>query len=169
VAEEQPEAVEPAPQARGSRRWLLALGLTCGLGGASAAAGALGYLAPVLRPFVDLHAGPAQAMPVFHALPEFRVPLGPLSEAEARSASPAGRQLRAVVQLEIAPDHARAIAALQPRIVDTLLAFLHALRERDFANPYGLDRLKAQMLYRVRQVAGEDAVHGVLITELAVL
>jgi flagellar basal body-associated protein FliL len=169
VAEEQQEPVEPAPQARGGRRWLLALGLALGLGGASAAAGALGYLAPVLRPLLDLQGASAPALPTFHALPEFRVPLGPLSEFEAASASSAGRQLRAVVQLEIAPDRAKAIAALQPRIVDTLIAFLHALRERDFANPYGLDRLKAQMLYRVRQVAGEDAVHGVLITELAVL
>jgi flagellar basal body-associated protein FliL len=151
---------------RGGRRWLLALGLAVALGGASAAAGALGYLAPLLRPLMDLRAGPERPIPTFHALPEFRVPLGPLSEFD--SASPA-RQLRAVVQLEIAPGRATAIAALQPRIVDTLIAFLHALRERDFASPYGLDRLKAQMLYRVREVAGEDAVHSVLITEIAVL
>ena len=61
------------------------------------------------------------------------------------------------------------VNALQPRIVDALLTFLHALDQRDVGSARSLDRLKAQMLHRVRQVTGDDAVRGVLITEFALL
>ena len=61
------------------------------------------------------------------------------------------------------------VDALQPRIVDVLLTFLHALDQRDVSSVWSLDRLKAQMLHRVRQVTGDDAVRGVLITELVLL
>ena len=61
------------------------------------------------------------------------------------------------------------VDALQPRIVDALLAFLHALDQRDVGSARSLDRLKAQMLHRVRQVTGNDAVRAILITELVLM
>ncbi|MGH6945653.1 MAG: flagellar basal body-associated FliL family protein [Geminicoccaceae bacterium] len=136
---------------------------------AGGAAGALGYLAPIHQLMAELR--PASDLPVatFYALPPFLIPLDTLAQSQTVSPVSFGRHLRAVVQLEVAPDSMAHVEALQPRIIDTLITFLHSLNERDIAAARGLDRLKAQMLYRVREVTGEEAVSGLLITELAVL
>jgi hypothetical protein len=94
---------------------------------------------------------------------------GGLADDQTASAPAFGRHLRAVVQLEVEPARVAHVDALQPRIVDALLTFLHALDQRDVGSARSLDRLKAQMLHRVRQVAGDAAVRGVLITEFALL
>jgi flagellar protein FliL len=107
--------------------------------------------------------------PAFYALPEFRIAIGALADDQTLPAPAFGRNLRAVVQLEVEAASMAHVDALQPRIVDTLLTFLHALDQRDVGSARSLDRLKAQMLHRVRQVTGDDAVRGVLITEFALL
>jgi len=167
-AEQSAEAYEAAPKpgrrTRGLVLWCLILGSLA----AGGAAGALGLLAPVYDLALGRSvagAGPA----VFHTLPEFHVAIDALSDYQASSPASLGRYLRAVVQLEVEADRRAQIEAQEPRIVDALLTFLHALNERDLAAIRSLDRLKAQMLHRVRQVTGDDAVRGVLITDFAVM
>ena len=168
TVEQSAEAYEAAAKPGRRTRGLMLSCLILGSLGAGGAAGALGLLAPVYD--LALGRGVAGTAPaVFHALPEFHVAIDALSDYQASAPASLGRYLRAVVQLEVEADRRAQIEALQPRIVDALLTFLHALNERDLAAIRSLDRLKAQMLHRVRQVTGDDAVRGVLITDFAVL
>jgi flagellar basal body-associated protein FliL len=168
VATEEDQPDPPASPPARRRRWLLLVPAAIALG-AGSGAGALGYLTPVQQMVMSLRGAPGAALPVFHALPEFRVPLGALSDLSISSFGLAGRQLQAVIQLEVAPNRLDHVKALEPRVVDTLITFLRVLNERDIAWTYGLERLKAQILHRVREVTGEDAVRSVLLTEFMVL
>lgn len=173
MVKEPAETYEAATKPRRSARPLLLVCLVVGSIAVGGAAGALGLLAPIHKLVIhDRMAGrEAAATPpatVFYALPEFRIAIG--GPADGQTAAPAfSRHLRAVVQLEVEAARTAHVEALQPRIVDALLTFLHALDQRDVGSARSLDRLKAQMLHRVRQVAGDDAVRGVLITEFAIL
>lgn len=158
-----------APRAKAGRGWFLALALALATAGGGALAGALGYLAPIHALVSSPRQDAQQPAVAFLALPRFQVPLDPLANFPASSPASVGRNLHAVVQLEVERDRLSQVESVQPRIVDTLLTFLHALNERDFATAYNLNRVKAQMLYRVREVTGDDAVRGVLLTELAIL
>lgn len=163
---ERVETYEAATKPGRSARPLLLLGLVLGSIALGSAAGALGLLAPIHELMSGSEAAPPA--PVFYALPEFSIAIGAL--ADERASAPAfGRHLRAVVQLEVEAARMAHVDALQPRIVDVLLTFLHAIDQRDVSSVWSLDRLKAQMLHRVRQVTGDDAVRGVLITELVLL
>jgi len=157
-----------APQRRGARPLLLAC-LVVGSIAIGSAAGALGLLAPIHGLMSGRKAAATPPAPVFYALPEFQIALGVLADHGGVPSPELGRHLRAVVQLEVEEARMAHVDALQPRIVDALLAFLHALDQRDVGSARSLDRLKAQMLHRVRQVTGDDAVRGVLITEFALL
>jgi flagellar basal body-associated protein FliL len=169
MATEPAETYEAAAKPR--RRagpWLL-IGLVLGSIAVGSAAGALGLLVP-LHDLVSAHEATATPSdPVFYALPEFHVVIGPAADDRAASAPVSGRHLRATVQLEVEEAGMPHVEALQPRIVDALLTFLHALDQRDVGTARSLDRLKAQMLHRVREVAGDDSVRAVLITEFALL
>jgi flagellar basal body-associated protein FliL len=166
---ERAETYEAASKPRRSTRPLLLVGLILGSIGVGGAAGALGLLAPIHALVSGHEAAATQPAPVFYALPEFRVAIGGLANDQSSAAPVLGGHLRAVVQLEVEAARLTQVEALQPRIVDALLTFLHALDQRDVGSARSLDRLKAQMLHRVRQVTGNDAVHGVLITEFALL
>jgi flagellar protein FliL len=166
---ESAQTYEAPAKSRSGARGLVFLFLMVGALAAGGAAGALGLLAPVYDLVVGRHGGTIAAAPEFYPLPEFRVALGTVSDYRPASPASLGRHLRAVVQLEVDADQRSHVDALQPRIVDALLTFLHALDEHDLASIRSLYRLKAQMLHRVRQVTGDDAVQGVLITELTVL
>jgi flagellar basal body-associated protein FliL len=168
TVEQSGEAYEAAKKPARRTRGLMLACLILGSLAAGGAGGALGLLAP-LYDLALRRAGAGTAAPVFHTLPEFYVAIDALSDYRAAAPAALGRYLRAVVQLEVAPDQTARIEALQPRIVDALLTFLHALNERDLATIRSLDRLKAQMLHRVRQVSGDDAVRGVLITDFAIM
>jgi flagellar FliL protein len=148
---------------------LLLICLVLGSIAVGGAAGALGLLAPIHDLMSGREAAATPPAPVFYALPEFSVAIGGLADDQTASATAFGRHLRAVVQLEVEPARVAHVDELQPRIVDALLTFLHALDQRDVGSARSLDRLKAQMLHRVRQVAGDAAVRGVLITEFALL
>jgi flagellar basal body-associated protein FliL len=148
---------------------LLLICLVLGSIAVGGAAGALGLLAPIHDLMSGREAAATPPAPVFYALPEFRIAIGVLADDQSLPAPAFGRNLRAVVQLEVEAASMAHVDALQPRIVDTLLTFLHALDQRDVGSARSLDRLKAQMLHRVRQVTGDDAVRGVLITEFALL
>lgn len=163
------ETYEAATKPKRSSRPLLLLGLMLGSTAVGGAAGALGLLAP-LHELVPGRAAEAMApAPVFYALPEFRIAIGAAADDQSSPAPPFGRHLRAVVQLEVEAARMAHVDAVQPRIVDVLLTFLHAVDARDVGSVRNLDRLKAQMLHRVREVTGDDAVRGVLITELMLL
>ncbi len=148
---------------------MLLVCLVLGSIAAGGAAGALGLLAPIHDLLSGRNAEALPPAPVFYALPEFGVAIGGLTEDQTSSGPAFGRLLRAVVQLEVEAARLPDVESLQPRIVDALLTFLHALDQRDVGSARSLDRLKAQMLHRVRQVTGDDAVRSVLITEFAVL
>ena len=165
---ERAETYEAAAKPGRSARPLLLIGLVLGSIALGSAAGALGLLAPIHDLISGGEAAATPPAPVFYALPEFSIAIGALADDQA-SAPAFGRHLRAVVQLEVEAAQMAQVDALQPRIVDVLLTFLHALDQRDVSSVWSLDRLKAQMLHRVRQVTGDDAVRGVLITELVLL
>jgi flagellar basal body-associated protein FliL len=165
---EPAETYEAATPPRRSTRPLLLACLVLASAAVGGAAGAFGLLAPIHALVSDRKAA-APSVPLFYALPEFRIAIGGTTDDQPSIAPGFGRHLRAVVQLEVEAVRMPDVDALQPRIVDTLLSFLHAIDQRDVGSVRNLDRLKAQMLHRVRQVTGDDAVRGVLITELALL
>ena len=163
------ETYEAATKPGRSARPLLLICLVVGSIAVGGAAGALGLLAPIHDLVSGRQAAATPPAPVFFALPEFHIAIGALADDQSFSAPAFGHHLRAVVQLEVEAARMPHVDALQPRIVDVLLTFLHALDQRDVGSVRSLDRLKAQMLHRVRQVTGDDAVRGVLITELVLL
>lgn len=73
--------------------------------------------------------------------------------------------LRLIVQLDVAPQNAAAIEAIQPRIVDILNSYLRAVQISDLESPTALLSLRTQMLHRVQVVAGPGIVRDLLITE----
>jgi flagellar basal body-associated protein FliL len=166
---EPAETYEAASKPGRTARPLLLICLVLGSIAAGGTAGALGLLAPIHDLVSGRDAAATPPAPVFYALPEFGVAIGSPTADQTSSAPAFDRHLRAVVQLEVEAARIPDVDALQPRIVDALLTFLHALDQRDVGSARSLDRLKAQMLHRVRQVTGDDAVRSVLITEFAVL
>ncbi len=91
------------------------------------------------------------------------VPLDPIMISLSPGAS--ARHLRFSAQLEVEPGMAAEVAAMSPRIVDTLNAYLRAVDARDLENPAALQRLRAQMLRRVQVVAGPGRVRDLLVAE----
>lgn len=75
------------------------------------------------------------------------------------------RHLRFAASLEVERSAMNAVARLMPRILDVLNSYLSALEPETLTAPGTLLRLRAQMLRRVRIVAGEDDVRDLLITE----
>lgn len=91
------------------------------------------------------------------------LPLDPLTISMPPGSS--RRLLRIVMQLDVVPAHAEAVEEIKPRIADILNSYLRALLVEDFEAPAAMTRLRAQMLHRVRVVAGQDAVRDLLILE----
>jgi len=92
----------------------------------------------------------------FIALPPMVIPLGEHASA---------RHLRAILHIETSPEEAAQVTLLQPRILDVLNTYLRAVEERDLETPTALSRLRAQMLRRVRLVAGAHRINDLLISE----
>lgn len=83
--------------------------------------------------------------------------------------SGAGRlHLVFAAQIEVPPEKAETVEALMPRITDVLGGYLRALEPADVEAPGAHVRLRAQMLRRVRLVAGSDAVRDLLVTDFVV-
>lgn len=95
------------------------------------------------------------------------IELTPLSVAVIVDGRP--RQLRLLLNLETEEAAVADIEAVAPRVQDTLNTLLRAIDERDLADPTSLDRLRAQMLRRIRLVADGAAVNDVLIVEYVIL
>jgi flagellar FliL protein len=84
------------------------------------------------------------------------ISLGPQSKAA---------HLRVALVIEAEPGRQAEVEAVRPRVVDVLNVFLRAVDEREFAQPRSMERLRAQMLRRVRLVAPEGAVRDLLVQE----
>lgn len=77
----------------------------------------------------------------------------------------ANRHLSFRAQLEVSSDAVDSVTAIMPRIVDILNGFLRAVDAREFDDPAGLIRMRAQMLRRLQAIAGENQIRDVLVME----
>jgi len=77
----------------------------------------------------------------------------------------ASRHLRFSAQLEVPTPRATEVQHLTPRILDVINIYLRALDPHEIEEPAALVRLRAQMLRRIRIVAGPEAVNDLLIIE----
>lgn len=148
-------AEETPPAKRGRKGTLAGLAAGLALGGAAFAALYTGAVDPAAL-LASKGAGPA-------ALDVAFVPLDPIMVSLPPGAS--ARHLRFVGQLEVEPALAGEVAAVTPRILDALNAYLRAVEPADLETPAALARLRAQMLRRVEIVAGEGRVRDLLVTE----
>ncbi|MHA1530318.1 MAG: flagellar basal body-associated FliL family protein [Alphaproteobacteria bacterium] len=88
------------------------------------------------------------------------VTLGPQSESE---------HLKITLTIEVGPGREAEVEAVRPRVIDILNGFLRAVDEREFELPRSMERLRAQMLRRVRLVTPEGAVRDLLIQEFVLI
>ena len=84
------------------------------------------------------------------------ISLGPKSRSE---------HLKVTLTVEVEPGREAEVEAIKPRVVDVLNGFLRAVDEREFELPRSMERLRAQMLRRVKLVTPEGAVRDLLIQE----
>ncbi len=68
-------------------------------------------------------------------------------------------------QIEVDKGNEEQVTALMPRIVDVMNSYLRAVDVRVLEDPKALIKLRAQLLRRIRTVAGEDRVRDLLIME----
>jgi flagellar FliL protein len=73
--------------------------------------------------------------------------------------------LKVTLAVEVRPEDEEMVVAVKPRIIDVLNGFLRAVDEREFELPRSMERLRAQMLRRVRLVTPEGSVRDLLIQE----
>lgn len=145
-----------AKPARGKGGLLLGLGLAALLGGGGFYAVWSGLFDPTaFLPAGDPAAAPAVEV-AFVALEPIMITLPPGGSA---------RRLRFTGQLEVDPARAAEVAALTPRVLDTLGTYLRAVDLADLESPAAVQRLRAQMLRRVQVVTGEGRVRDLLVTE----
>ena len=76
-----------------------------------------------------------------------------------------GRQLRLKLTLETTETHYALVEEQKDRILDALNTLLRAIEARDLAEPSAIDRVRAQMLRRIRVAIDPNAVTDLLITE----
>lgn len=101
----------------------------------------------------------------YFKLPEFLIDLAP--DMNGRTAY---LKIRTSVALErdAASKTAAEIETMQPIIVERLTFFLRELRPEDFQGSEGMERVKREMLRRVRLVVTPDGVDEIIIEELVI-
>lgn len=82
--------------------------------------------------------------------------------------SGAARQLRIALSVETTEAYLHSVEEQKPRMLDALNTLLRALDERDLSDPSALDRLRAQMLRRIRISTDPTAIQDLLITEYVI-
>lgn len=97
---------------------------------------------------------------VFVHLEPLIVTLGPQSRSE---------HLKITLAIEVEPGREAEVEAVKPRVIDILHGFLRAVDEREFEMPRSMERLRAQMLRRVKLVTPEGAVRDLLIQEFVLI
>ena len=115
------------------------------------------YTGVVLSPKQTLPAA-AQAVPDFDFVPieVITISLPPQSGA---------RFLRFAGQIEVAEAAHEDMMRMQPRFIDLINTYLHAVDIDDLRQPAALIRLRAQILRRLQMIAGDGLIRDVLITE----
>ncbi len=78
------------------------------------------------------------------------------------------RLLRFSGQIEVATASKEDMERMQPRFVDVVNTYLHALEPADLEAPAALIRLRAQILRRLQIVTGEGHIRDFLITEFII-
>ena len=71
-------------------------------------------------------------------------------------------------QIEVGAAHVEEVTHIMPRVMDVLNSYLRAVDARDLEAPGALVKLRAQLLRRIRMVAGEARVHDLLVTEFVI-
>lgn len=107
----------------------------------------------------EKEAGEKKEPPVF-------VAFDPLTITLTHGGAP--RQLRLALSIETSKEYSEKVELMKPRMLDALNTLLRAMNERELTEPSGLDRLRAQMLRRVRIAADPTAVKDLLVTEFVV-
>ena len=97
---------------------------------------------------------------VFVHLDPLIISLGPQSRSE---------HLKVTLAVEVGPGREAEVEAVKPRVMDILNGFLRAVDEREFELPRSMERLRAQMLRRVKLVTPEGAVRDLLIQEFVLI
>lgn len=141
------------PEKRSKLPLLVGLGLAVVLG---AAGFYVTWAGMILAP--DHPAPEAAAMPTVAF-----VPVPPLIVTLPAGAN--AQHLRFTAELEVMAPHVDPVAALMPRILDVLNAYLRAVDAKDIEDPAALTRLRANMLRRVQLVVGDGRVRDLLVTE----
>lgn len=95
------------------------------------------------------------------------VSLEPLNVTVLRNGRP--RTLRMTLTLETVAGEETGITELTPRITDAFNTLLRAIDENDLTDPTALDRLRAQMIRRVRLATDGAPITNVLIEEYLIL
>lgn len=94
------------------------------------------------------------------------VELDPVTVAVEREGR--ARQLRLTLAIETSDKMRASIEEARPRILDALNTLLRAIDERDLAQPAAIDRLRAQMLRRIRLASDATAISDLLIVEYVI-
>lgn len=111
------------------------------------------------------HHGEKEAEAAHAPAPSF-VALDPLTVTIGQSGAP--RQLRIALTIETSEPYLHSVEEVRPRILDALNTLLRAVSESDLAEPWSLDRLRAQMLRRIRIATDPTAIQDLLITEYVI-
>ena len=77
--------------------------------------------------------------------------------------------LKITLTIEVGPGREAEVEAVKPRVIDILNGFLRAVDEREFEVPRSMERLRAQMLRRVKLVTPVGAVRDLLIQEFVLI
>jgi flagellar FliL protein len=160
----QAEVIDGQTAAKPSRRGLfLGLALMVVLGGGGFAAVRAGL---ILAPH-DGATGSDGTVVEDPELPDIAfVPLEPVVVSLTRDGT--GRHLRFAAQLEVGKHDAEEVAHLVPRVVDVLNDYLRAVDPDLLDRPDALIRLRAQILRRIKLVAGEGRVRDLLVSEFVI-
>ncbi|ATX66775.1 flagellar basal body-associated FliL family protein [Roseinatronobacter bogoriensis] len=116
------------------------------------------YTGLVLSPNPDQPTAPAHVVKDFSFVPidVITISLPPQSGA---------RFLRFAGQIEVADSSLETMMHMQPRFIDLINTYLHAVDIDDLREPAALIRLRAQILRRLQMIAGDGHVRDFLITE----
>lgn len=78
------------------------------------------------------------------------------------------RFVRLGVQIEVARTSQAEMSRLEPRFVDMINTYLHAVDLDDLRQPAALIKLRSQLLRRFQLIAGEGHLRDILITEFII-
>lgn len=81
------------------------------------------------------------------------------------SSSTSIKHLRFRGSLEVPAEHVQDVTKILPRVQDVMNSYLRALNPSDFEQSAALVRIRAQLLRRIKLVAGEGRVRDLLILE----